>query len=347
MGTGNTHDRGAGKDEPQLREEAARLWRKAALVTPLAIRAVATLRIADHLVDRARTAEELGEAVGADPEALGRVMRHLVNEDIFTMEDGRFGLTGTGSALRTNHPWSRLGWLSAEGAIGRSEVSLTELASALRTGETAYARYFRSTFWKDLSADPALAASFDHLMGARMIEHARTLTGMYGWDSLKDIVDVGGGDGTLLSVLLGRFPGLRGTVLDLEGPVRTAWETFRYAGLDERADAVAGSFFDPLPPGRDAYLLCWVLHDWDDESALAILRRCAEAADPTGRVLVAEYGGGKQVTELDVRMLAYFNGRERDVAALSDLAAEAGLSLAGEHSMYGITLTEFTVGRPE
>lgn len=347
MSTESTHGRGAGEDDPQFREQAARLWRKAALVTPMSIRAVATLRIADHLADGPRTARELGEAVGAEPEPLERVLRHLVDEELFTLEDDRFALTGTGSALRTDHPWSRLGWLTAEGAIGRSDLSLAELASALRTGETAYTRYFRSTFWEDLSADPELAASFERLMGSRMVEHARTLAGMYGWASLKDIVDVGGGDGTLLSEFLRRFPRLRGTVLDLDGPARTAGETFRNAGLDDRADAVAGSFFDPLPPGRDAYLLCWVLHDWDDDSALEILRRCAEAAGDGGRVLVAEYGGGEPVTELDVRMLAYFNGRERDVAGLSALAAEAGLYLAGDHSLHGITLTEFTVGRPE
>lgn len=347
MGRESTHGRDAGGDEPQFREEAARLWRKAALVTPMAIRAVATLRIADHLADGPRTARELGEVVGAEPEPLERVLRHLVNEELFTLEDGRFALTGTGSALRTDHPWSRLGWLTAEGAIGRSDVSLVELASALRTGETAYTRYFRSTFWEDLAADPDLAASFDRLMGSRMVEHAQILAGMYGWGSLKEVVDVGGGDGTLLGDLLRRFPRLHGTVLDLEDPARTARETFRNAGLDDRGDAVAGSFFDPLPPGRDAYLLCWILHDWDDDSALEILRRCAEAAAPAGRVLVAEYSGDKPVTELDVRMLAYFNGRERDVAGLSALAAEAGLYLAGEHSRQGITLTEFTVGRPE
>lgn len=347
MSTESTHGRGAGQDDPQLREEAARLWRKAALVTPMSIRAVATLRIADHLADGPRTALELGEAVGAEPGPLEQVLRHLVNEELFTLEDGRFALTGTGSALRTDHPWSRLGWLTAEGAIGRSDMSLAELASALRTGETAYTRYFRSTFWEDLSADPDLAASFERLMGSRMVEHAQILAGMYAWGSLKDVVDVGGGDGTLLGELLRRFPRLNGTVLDLDGPARTARETFRSAGLDDRGDAVAGSFFDPLPAGRDAYLLCWILHDWDDGSALEILRRCAEAAGPAGRVLVAEYGGDEPVTELDVRMLAYFNGRERDVADLSALAAEAGLCLADEHSRQAITLTEFTAGRPE
>lgn len=343
----HTHGGGSGAGEPQGREEAARLWHKAELVTPMAIRAVATLGVADHLADGPRTAHELAEAVGTEPGRLERVLRHLVTEDVFTAHGDRFALTPTGEALRSDHPWSRREWITADGAHGRADLCLAELAPALRTGETAYGRYFRSTFWEDLAASPELTASFERLMGSRMVEHARTLAGMYGWGSLEHVVDVGGGDGTLLRELLGRFTALRGTVLDLAGPAESARRAFRDAGLDERGDAVAGDFFGPLPTGHDAYLLCWILHDWDDDAALAILRRCAEAAGPGGTVLVAEYGGGAAVTELDVRMLAYFNGREREVAELSALAEEAGLCLAGDHSRRGITLAEFTVGRPE
>lgn len=338
---------GPATGEPQGREDAARLWHKAEPVTPMAIRAVATLGVADHLADGPRTAHELAEAVGAEPGSLERVLRHLVTEELFTAHGDRFALTATGEALRSDHPWSLREWITADGALGRADLCLSELAPALRTGESAYGRYFRSTFWDDLAASPELAASFERVMGSRMAEHARTLAGMYGWGSLRHVLDVGGGDGTLLHELLGRFSSLRGTVLDLAGAADSARRTFRDAGLDDRGDAVAGDFFSPLPAGHDAYLLCWVLHDWDDGAALAILRRCAEAAGPGGTVLVAEYGGGAAVTELDVRMLAYFNGREREVAELSDLAEGAGLFLAGDHSRRGITLAEFTVGRPE
>ncbi|MGW5876219.1 methyltransferase [Nocardiopsis terrae] len=332
----------------EAREAAARLWAKASLVTPMAIRAVATLRVADHLADGPRTARELGEAVGARPEALARVLRHLAGEGLFTREGERYALTGTGASLRSDHPYSRLDWFAADSAHGRSDLCLAELAEALRTGEPAYGLYFGgSSFWEDLSADPELSASFDNIMGARMAAQARTLAGMYEWEALEHLVDVGGGDGSLLRVLLERFHRPRGTVVDLPGPAAAAREAFRHAGLADRATAVEGSFFDPLPEGGDAYLLCWILHDWDDASARAILRRCAEAAGPSGTVLVAEYGGGEAMSELDVRMLAYFNGRERDGEELAALAAEAGLSLAGDHESHGIRLQEFTVGRPE
>ncbi|WP_017588156.1 methyltransferase [Nocardiopsis ganjiahuensis] len=335
------------RDIEKARAASSQLWAKASLVTPMAIRAVATLRVADRLAEGPRTAPELGEAVGAHPDSLARVLRHLVAEGLFTWDGERFALTDTGAALRSDHPYSRLHWFAADSAHGRADLCLSELTEALRTGESAYGLHFEGTsFWEDLSADPALSASFDEIMGARMAAQARTLSGMYEWQALEHLVDVGGGDGTLLRTLLERFSHPRGTVVDLAGPAAAARETFRRAALSDRADAVEGSFFDPLPEGGEAYLLSWVLHDWDDDSARAILRRCAEAAGPAGVVLVAEYDGGPAVFELDVRMLAYFNGRERSAEEIAALAAEAGLSLAGNHESHGIELLEFTVGHP-
>ena len=335
------------KGADRERGAANRLWELASPVTPMAIRAVATLRIADHLADGPRTAIELGTAVGADPDGLARVLRHLAGEGLFTLDGDRFALTEVGAALRSDHPHSRLGWFAGDGAHGRADLCLSELADALRSGKSAYSlRFDGSNFWSDLAADPTLSRSFDALMGTRMVEKARVLAGMYEWEALEHLVDVGGGDGTLLSTLLDRFPRPRGTVLDLAGPVASARETFRKAGLEQRTDVVEGSFFDPLPSGGDAYLLCWILHDWDDDAAVAILRRCAEVAGVEGCVLVAEHAVRDTVSELDLRMLAYFNGRERDTDALRTLADRAGLSLAGNHVSQGVALWEFTVGRP-
>ncbi|MBR8743563.1 methyltransferase [Nocardiopsis sp. MG754419] len=337
-----------GSDERAARKKAAeRLWALASPVTPMAIRAVATLRIADHLAEGSRTATELGAAVGADPDGLARVLRFLTGKGLFSRDGERFALTEVGATLRTDHPYSRLGWFAGDGAHGRGDECLAELADALRTGKSAYAlRFEGSDFWSDLSADPDLSRSFDELMGSRMVEQARTLAGMFEWQALEHLVDVGGGDGTLLRTLLERFPRPRGTVLDLAGPAATARAHFRAAGLEDRADAVEGSFFEALPEGGDAYLLCWILHDWDDASAVTILRRCAEAAGVDGRVLVAEYAGAGEVSELDLRMLAYFNGRERGTEALVSLAERAGLSLAGDHVSGRVALLEFTTTRP-
>jgi len=114
--------------------------------------------------------------------------------------------------------------------------------------------------------------------------------------------------------------------------------------LADRSDAVAGSFFDPLPPGAGGYLLCAVLHDWDDGSARAILRRCAQAAGTDGRVFVVEkfVTDTDHRTEMDLRVLAYFGGRERGIAELTALAAAAGLRVAAVHPAGATPVVELT-----
>ncbi|WP_431868487.1 methyltransferase [Nocardiopsis eucommiae] len=340
-------ERGEHVSTDEAREASARLWSLASPVTPMAIRAVATLRVADHLAEGPRTAAELGAAVGADPDGLARVLRYLAGEGLFTLEGGRFALTTVGDCLRTDHPYSRLPWFAGDGAHGRADLCLSELAEALRTGRSAYSlRFGGSGFWEDLSADPELSRSFDELMSGRMVNHSETIAEMYEWQALDHVVDVGGGNGALLLTLLERFPRPRGTVVDLPGPVAAARANFREAGLADRADAVAGSFFDPLPVTGDAFVLGWILHDWDDASAVTILRRCAEAAGPTGTVLVAEHAAEDVVSELDLRMLAFFQGRERSTDELAALAERAGLCVAGSHRHKGVALVELTPGHP-
>ncbi len=205
----------------------------------------------------------------------------------------------------------------------------------MRTGQPAYPAYYGRSFWEDLSADAALAASFDALMGADVAAEAPAIVAAYDWGSLDAVVDVGGGDGTLLIALLTRYPALRGTVVDLPGAAASASAALAAAGLSERGVAVAGSFFEPLPPGAGGYLLSAVIHNWDDEAARVILRRCAQAAGTGGAVFVIErmgVDGASPNTERDLRGLVYFGGRERGLAELTALADGGGLEVAAVHA---------------
>ncbi|NYJ07588.1 methyltransferase [Petropleomorpha daqingensis] len=318
------------------------VWAAADLVTPMAIRVAATLRLADSIAAGTRTAADLAAAVHVDPDALARLMGHLVTAGVLTRTDGGFGLTAVGEQLRDDHPAGIRPWLDLEGAIGRADLCFVELLHTVRTGEPAYPRRFGRPYWDDLSADAGLFASFDALMGGRLAEDAPVVATAYPWGSLRSVVDVGGGDGTLLLAILREHPELRGTVVDLAGPAARAGRAIAAAGLGERADAVAGSFFDPLPAGAGGYLLSGVLHDWDDEPAGRILRRCAEAAGETGRVLVVDHVGGPVDTEGDLRMLAYVRGRERDLDQLASLAASAGLHLGSCTPAGTRTVAEFS-----
>jgi hypothetical protein len=203
---------------------------------------------------------------------------------------------------------------------------------------------FGRSFWDDLAADPGRSASFDAQMAADVAAWAPAIVAAYGWGSLGHVVDVGGGNGALLAALLREHPDLRGTVLDLPGAAAAARKVLTAAGLADRSDAEAGSFFDPLPPAAAGYLLCAVLHDWDEAAARTILRRCAEAAGTDGRVFVVEkfVTDSDHRTEMDLRVLAYFGGRERGIAELTALAAAAGLRVAAVHPAGATPVIELT-----
>jgi len=326
-------------------EWAAGLWAMADLATPMAVRVAATLRIADHITRGLRTAPALAEAAGADADALGRVLRHLVTVGVLRRDQSdRYVLTARGEVLRDDHPAGMRAVLDLEGAIGRADLSFVQLLHTVRTGEPAFPAQFGRSFWDDLAADPTRSASFDQQMAADVAAWAPDIVAAYDWGSLGHVVDVGGGNGALLATLLREHPDLRGTVLDLPGAAEAARKALTAAGLADRSAAVTGSFFDPLPPGAGGYLLCAVLHDWDDAAAHAILRRCAEAAGTNGRVFVVEklVTDTDNRTEMDLRVLVYFGGRERGLAEITALAADAGLRVAAVHPAGATPVVELT-----
>ena len=160
----------------------------------------------------------------------------------------------------------------------------------------------------------------------------------YDWTTVRHVADIGGGTGTLIAEVLRRNPQLRGTLADLPETAARARQYLAGLGLDGRCEVVGQSFFDPLPPGPDVYLLNRVIHDWDDAAATAILRRCAEAAGSTGRVLLIEShgianGDTAAFAEMNLRMLVLAGGRERTIDDYSALAAGAGLQVTAVHDI--------------
>ncbi|MEU6895146.1 methyltransferase [Streptomyces sp. NPDC046557] len=314
------------------------LWDLADLVTPMAVRVAATYRVADHITAGRSTARAIAGAERLHPGALDRMLRHLVTVGLLTRRGQSYALTARGQALRSDHPDGQRALIDLNGAIGRGDLGFVELAHVVRTGEAAYPIRYGIPYWDDLATDRELAESFDEAMADNVARDAREIAYALDWSVLGHVVDVGGGNGALLSHLLTAHPGLVGTVFDLPGTVERARRTLAAAGLAARSDVVAGSFFDELPAGAGGYLLSSILHDWDDGRAVAILARCAEAAGEHGRIFVIEETGkeGEPVnTGMDVRLLAYVGGRERDLAQNIELAAAAGLSVARVRQVSG------------
>lgn len=308
------------------------------LVTPMALRVAATLRLADFVPDDGTgdgvAMDELAERTGADPDALVRMLRHLVQHGVFTEPGpGRFAANRVAALLRTGQPGAV--WLDLDGFGGRMDLAFTGLAHTVRTGEPAWEQVFGRPFWAYLDANPAISASFDATMAVDAGNVA--VANGYDWTTVRHVADIGGGTGTLIAEVLRRNPHLRGTLADLPETAARARQYLGGCGLASRCEVVGQSFFDPLPPGADVYMLNRVIHDWDDVAASAILRRCAEAAGSTGRVLVVESADGDSsgFAEMNLRMLVLTGGRERTIDDYSALADDAGLRVTAVHRIMG------------
>jgi 2,7-dihydroxy-5-methyl-1-naphthoate 7-O-methyltransferase len=308
------------------------LWALSDLCTPWCLHVVATLRIADCIADGATLIDDLARESGADSDSLYRVLLHLVGKGVFEeTEPGRFALNQAAEMLRDDHPSHVRFGLDLDGFGNRMAYAWGSLLSAVRTGKPAYQEIFGRPFWEDLDAHPDIAASFDAMMGPSGHDTPDPdVLITPGWEAVRIVVDVGGGTGTLLAEILRARPGIRGILVDLPRTVTQSDETFRAAGVADRVTTVGQSFFDLLPAGGDLYVLKNLLADWPDPEAKDILRRCAEAARPAGRVVILggiSPDGEGSAPSPALLMMVLVGGRERTLTEFRELAGEAGLEV--------------------
>jgi len=317
------------------------------LATPMSIRVAATLSLVERAGSAGATAEQLASETGAAPPAIRRLLDHLVTIGVFDldMESSHYRPTSLGAQLSEDAPEGIKPLLDINRAGGRAELAFVELLGTIITGAPAYVHRYGREFWADLDARPELRRSFDAQMNWRFRVQAAQIAEGFDWSRFAEILDVGGGDGTVLAAILSAHPDLRGRVLDLAPTATAATDRFAAAGLDDRGSAVPGSFFNPLPVGADAYVLSDILHDWDDDHARKILAGCRRAAAPDAAVVVIEPVRGQGAdTAMDLFMLMCFGGRERTVDELARLAADCGLRLHGSGPIAeGRTALEFRV----
>jgi precorrin-6B methylase 2 len=301
-----------------------------------AIHVAATLGVADHLVDGPRTSDELAAAVGAHADSLYRLLRALAAVGVLHEDDGRrFALTPVGECLRADADEPVGGWAAF---VGRPYVwrAWDGLLDAVRTGENAFEREHGVDPWTFRTRDPEEGAIFDRAMGDITRRAQRSTLAAFDFSRFGTVVDVGGGNGALLVALLSAHPQMRGVVLDLPHTIAAAERSIAAAGLGDRCDAIAGSFFDAVPAGGDAYVLRAILHDWGDAEAVAILRRVRAAAAPEATLVVIERDLGPpnaapDAKLSDLNMLVVPGGRERTADEYGALLAAGGFRLAERH----------------
>jgi hypothetical protein len=316
-----------------MTEDTVDLERMLDLTTPWCLRVAATLRIPEQIAAGRAGIAELAAAAGCDRDALHAVLGHLVSQGVFTEESpGRFACNRAAEQLAESS------FLDLDGIGGRMAHTWGTLLDYVRTGQPAYQQVFGRPFWEDLAAHPPIAAEFDALMGPAghgVPDYDIELS--HGWESVRTVVDVGGGTGALLASLLRRHPQARGILVDLPGTVARSGEVIESFGVADRVMVAGQSFFDPLPAGADLFLLKSVLNDWADEPTVAILRRCAEAAQtaqPKGAIAIL---GGVSADEtprsLGIDMLVA-GGKTSTLTQFTELARQAGLEVvaAGQQS---------------
>lgn len=297
-----------------------------------ALYAVAELGIADLIGDEPQSAENLAATSGAHASSLARVLRLLASEGVFAeTDDGRFALTPMAEALRRDAPGS-MRPLVLRGGSETMWRSWGQLLHAVRTGEPAFDQVHGVDFFEYLRRYPAEQAFFDQLMASQTAPVTRAVAAAYDFSPFETIVDVGGGHGVLVLGLLEAYPHLRGTVFDQPAVAVGARQAIEAAGLTGRCTVEGGDFFVAVPEGGDAYLLKFILHDWDDERCVAILRTCRRAVPADGRLLVIELlipqgNAPSYAKSQDVNMLVNLGGRERSEAEYGTLFRAAGFTL--------------------
>lgn len=314
----------------------ALMWMIDGFRVTAAIHVAATLRLADLLADGPRTSGALASATSTHPESLHRLLSALAALGLFVeTDDQTFALSPSGHFLRSDHPQSVAAWARFVG--GKSQWhGWGELEHAIRTGESSTTKVLGMRSWEYRAKNPEMTTVFDEAMTSMSRATSAAVVEAYDFGRHERIADIAGGHGALLATILTRYPATRGILFDQPHVVAGAGDVLRAAGVEDRVQIEAGSFFETAPVA-DCYVLQHILHDWNDEQSVAILRVIRSAAPAGARVLVIERTLGEPNEEpaakfSDLNMLVALGvGRERSAAHYGELLEKAGFKYVAAH----------------
>lgn len=292
---------------------------------------LAKLEIAARLTAGPRSVAELAAATSTLPDRLFRVLRAAASLGLVAEGPSQtFTLAPLGELLRPDVEDSQSAFALMMGE--EHYFVYGRLLDALKTGENAFETLYGKPIFEFLSEHPDKGRTFDAAMTSIHGRETPAVVAAYDFTGIDTLADVGGGNGTKLMAILNRYPTMRGILYDLPQVVERAAPRFTAAGLAERCRLISGDFFQDVPTGADAYLMRHIIHDWDDEKSLVILRNCHRAMKPGAKLLLVESViptgndpfGAKF---LDLTMMLIPGGLERTAEQFRDLYAEAGFEL--------------------
>ncbi len=285
----------------------------------------AELGVADVFDDQPKTIAHLATATNTEPRSLYRLLRALASVGIFNeVSDRTFTLTPLGETLKSDSPGSMR--YAAMGEMGDDHsLAWSNGLHSLRTGEIAFDAAAKMSIWDYYAQHPKAGQVFSQEMTNFGIPVAQAVAATYDFSQFNTVVDVGGSQGSLISTILQSYPHLKGILFDLPEIITTV-------SVDENIQPIAGNFFESVPSGGDAYLMRWIIHDWEDEKAALILKNCHQAMPDQGKLLLVEgiIPPGNEPSPakfLDVLMMVGTGGQERTEEEYRSLLQSSGFEL--------------------
>jgi hypothetical protein len=304
------------------------------------VAAACRLGLPDLLVDGPKDAADLASATDTNELAMRKLLRGLAGCRVFIEQpDGCFAATDISHAFRSDRPGYRnlTLMLAEEGYDVWGDLMYT-----IQTGKPAYERVRGKGRWEELAERPEAAALFNVAMVEMTEAVASAFVAAYDFNGDQMVIDVGGGTGALLAAVLKANPRMNGILYDLSAGLAGAREAMKSAGLAGRVTLVEGNFFESVPSGADLFLLKSIVHDWDDEHASVILKKCRAAMHPSSRLVLLERVMPEYVDNpdrdfsnviSDLHMMILFGGQERAPTEYSKLLSGAGLKMTRQVAM--------------
>lgn len=301
-----------------------------------AIYVAARLGVADHLADGPRTVSELATRTNAHSISLFRLLRALASLGIFRADEkGLIHLTPLAEVLKSDSPTSVRPMALMRGDF--QYKAWGELTQCIQTGKSGFEHLFNQPMFDWLAANSEAGALFDAAMQSIHGRESNLLVDVFDFSNVGLLIDIGGGNGSFLASILRRSPNTKGVLFDLPTVVDRARAANHLAEFSDRTSFVSGNFFKQLPPGGDAYTMRHIIHDWDDEQSICILKNCRRAMSHEAALLIAEYvipDGNEPFTGkwFDLAMLVGPGGQERTRTEYEQLLNRAGFRLETIHA---------------
>ncbi len=296
-----------------------------------AVYVIAKLGIPDLLKSGPKTAEELADATKMHAPSLHRVLRALASVGVVSSQGERFALTPLSETLVTDAPGS-LRWFTVSELGQEHYPAWGNLMHSVKTGDIAFDHFFGVDIWTYFQQNPEDAAVFnDSMTGVTAAANEEIMT-KYDFSGFEKVVDIGGGHGGLITSILKKNSHVRGVLFDAPQVIEGARPKIEAAGLADRCETVSGDFFKSVPTGGDAYVMKWIIHDWDDQKAITILRNCRNEMQPNGKLIlvdcvVPETNEPHFSKFIDLNMLVMTGGKERTAKEFEKLLSDAGFKL--------------------